>query len=244
MGGILLNIKIIGGLALICVIIVVAGVLFYNSNNQGADNKTKNSTNTVNNTTNTSTNQLSLSLSVNNQPNPSPSPGPGPSPGPTPPGPTPDPMDHTISLFDQYVKSTFLKASNAGLPGAAVVLIYKGRIVSINTLGVRDLESKLPVTPDTLFLLASVTKTFTATNVAQQVDKGLMRWNDTVKSYFNDPDEFYLYDPVAYDNLTIADCLKHTSGIPDAEGIWKLFGLTTVIHTCFIICVLYKIPVH
>ena len=59
MGGILLNIKIIGGLALICVIIVVAGVLFYNSNNQGADNKTKNSTNTVNNTTNTSTNQLS-----------------------------------------------------------------------------------------------------------------------------------------------------------------------------------------
>ncbi|TMS41188.1 MAG: serine hydrolase [Methanobacterium sp.] len=223
MGGILLNIKIIGGLALICVIIVVAGVLFYNSNNQGADNKTKNSTNTVNNTTNTSTNQLSLSLSVNNQPNPSPSPGPGPSPGPTPPGPTPDPMDHTISLFDQYVKSTFLKASNAGLPGAAVVLIYKGRIVSINTLGVRDLESGLPVTPDTLFLLASVTKTFTATNVAQQVDKGLMRWNDTVKSYFNDPDEFYLYDPVAYDNLTIADCLKHTSGIPDAEGDMEAF---------------------
>ncbi|HPX78295.1 MAG TPA: hypothetical protein PL055_05975, partial [Methanobacterium sp.] len=62
-------------------------------------------------------------MSVNNQSSPSPSPGPGPSPGPTPPGPTPDPMDHTISLFDQYVKSTFSKASNAGLPGAAVVLI-------------------------------------------------------------------------------------------------------------------------
>ena len=83
-----LNFKIIGGLALICVIIVVVGVLFYNYNNQGADNKTKNSTNnTVNYTTNTSTNQLPLSMSVNNQSSPSPSSGPGPSPGPTPPRP-------------------------------------------------------------------------------------------------------------------------------------------------------------
>jgi CubicO group peptidase (beta-lactamase class C family) len=69
-------------------------------------------------------------------------------------------MDQVISLFDQYVKSTFSKASQAGLPGAAVVLIYKGKIVSMNALGMRDLESGLPVTPDTLFLLASVTKIF------------------------------------------------------------------------------------
>ncbi len=213
-----------GGIIIICAIVVAAGVFYYSNNFNTSGESNNNILNTSNNnTTNTSTNQLPLSMSVNNQSSPSPSPGPGPSPGPTPPGPTPDPMDHTISLFDQYVKSTFSKASNAGLPGAAVVLIYKGKIVSINTLGVRDLESKLPVTPDTLFLLASVTKTFTATNVAQQVDKGLMRWNDTVKSYFNDPDEFYLYDPVAYDNLTIADCLKHTSGIPAAEGDMEAF---------------------
>ena len=134
--GCIMDVRIVGGVVLVCVIVVVAGVLFYNYNNQGADNKTKNSTNnTVNYTTNTSTNQLPLSMSVNNQSSPSPSPGPGPSPGPNPPGPTPDPMDHTISLFDQYVKSTFSKASNAGLPGAAVVLIYKGKIVSIKPLG-------------------------------------------------------------------------------------------------------------
>lgn len=132
-------------------------------------------------------------------------------------------MDHTISLFDQYVKSTFSKASEGGLPGAAVVLIYKGKIVSMNTLGVRDLESGLPVTSDTLFLLASVTKTFSATNVAQQVDKGLMNWNYTVNTYFNDTDEFDLYDPDAYNGLTIADCLKHTSGLPSAEGDAEAF---------------------
>lgn len=218
-----MDIRIISGVVLVCAIVVVAGVLFYNHdfNTPGVNNNTTNTTNndtTNNNTTNTSTNQLALVLPTNNQPGPST--GPGPSPGP---GPTPDPMDNVICLFDQYVKSTFLKASDAGLPGAAVVLIYKGKIVSMNTLGVKDLESGLPVTPDTLFLLASVTKTFSATNIAQQVDKGLMHWNDTVNMYFNDPNEFFLYDPNANANLTIADCLKHTSGLPAAEGDAEAF---------------------
>ena len=214
--------RIIGGIIFVCAIVAVGAVLFYNSDTPETNN---NPNITNNNTTNPtpSNNQLTLNLLSDNHlghisglllgSSPGSSPGPSPSPGPT-----PDPMDHIIGVFDQYVKSTFSKASEAGLPGAAVVLIYNGKIVSMNTLGVRNLESGLPVTPDTLFLLASVTKTFSATNVAQQVDKGLMHWNDTVNTYFNDPNEFDLYDPNAYNGLTIADCLKHTSGLPAAEG--------------------------
>lgn len=217
-----MDFRIIGGIILVCAIVALGAVLFYNSNTPGINN-TPNITN--NNTTNPtpSNNQLTLTLLSDNylghntgfSSSSSPGSSQGPSQGP---GPTPDPMDQVISLFDQYVKSTFSKASQAGLPGAAVVLIYKGKIVSLNALGVRDLESGLPVTPDTLFLLASVTKSFSATNVAQQVDKGFMRWNDTVNTYFNDPNEFNLHDHNAYNSLTIADCLKHTSGLPAAEG--------------------------
>ena len=222
-----MDFRIIGGIILVCAVLALAGVLFYNFNTTGInnDNNLTNNNITNNNSTNTtpSSNQLTLTLLLNNQLRSNQglsfSSNPGSSPGPSPgPGPSIDPMDHIISLFDEYVKSTFSKASGAGLPGAAVVLIYKGKIVSMNTLGVRDLESGLPVTPDTLFLLASVTKTFAAANVAQQVDKGLMHWNDTVKTYFNDTDEFDLYDANAYAGLTIADCLKHTSGLPAAEG--------------------------
>lgn len=219
-----MDVRIIGGIIVVCVIVAVAGVLFYNSNTQGVNNSASNISNNSTSNTTPSSNQLTLNLLSDNQQEPNPSPAPGPGPGPSPgPEPTPDPMDHTISLFDQYVKSTFSKASEGGLPGAAVVLIYKGKVVSMNTLGVRDLESGLPVTSDTLFMLASVTKTFSATNVAQQVDKGLMHWNDIVNTYFNDTDEFDLYDPDAYNGLTIADCLKHTSGLPSAEGDAEAF---------------------
>ncbi len=215
-----MDVRIIGGVALICVIVVVAGVLFYNYdfNPEGADNISTDTTNsdTANeNGTDTSTNQLALTILPDNQlrPNPGPYPSPGLTPGPTP-GPTPDPMDNVISLFDQYVKSTFLKAHEAGLPGAAVVLVYNGKIVSMNTMGVRDLASGAPVTLNTLFEIGSLTKAFTATLIAQLVDQGLMNWNDTVKKYYPDPNEFFLNDSYIYNHLTIADILMHTSGLP------------------------------
>ncbi len=137
-----MDFRIIGGIILVCAIVVVAGVLFYNSTTPGINN-TPNLTN--NNTTNPipSNNQLTLTLLSDNylghttgfSSSSSPGSSPGPSPGP---GPIPDPMYQVISLFDQYVKSTFSKASQAGLPGAAVVLIYKGKIVSMNAWSERS----------------------------------------------------------------------------------------------------------
>ena len=66
--GDLVDAKIIGGVALICIIIVVAGFLFYNfgSNKQSASN-TMNNNITNDNTTNTSTNKLILTLFPDNQ---------------------------------------------------------------------------------------------------------------------------------------------------------------------------------
>jgi len=150
--------KVLAGLVLgFLFMVVVAGVLVFNplkSNTPldngmiGTVNQTGNNTTSTNNTGILSSSAPLLNVvplsSGTSQSSSSVSPSPSP-------GPTPDPMDNLISLFDAYVTSTFLKASNAGLPGAAVVLIYKGKIVSMNTLGVRDLESGLPVTPDTLF---------------------------------------------------------------------------------------------
>ena len=105
-------------------------------------------------------------------------PKPGPSPGP---GPEPDPLHHIISLFDSYLKSTF---PQTGIPGAAVVIVQNGKIVYMNCLGVRDLTSKKPVDPNTLFMIGSNTKQFTATNIAQLVSAGLMSWDDPITKYY------------------------------------------------------------
>lgn len=130
------------------------------------------------------------------------------------PGPTPDPMDHVISLFDAYVKSIFPQTE---VPGTAIVLVQNDKIIYQSCLGVRDVASGAPVTPNTLFEIGSCTKAFTALNVAQLVDTGNMNWNDPITKYYPDPNEFQLYDNVT-DKITIKDALLHISGLPAQGG--------------------------
>lgn len=134
------------------------------------------------------------------------------SPGPSP---TPEPTPNIISLFDAYVKSTF---PQTGIPGGAIVIVKNEQIVYMNCFGVKDVVSGAPVTEDTLFYLASCSKAFTSTNIAQLVDQGLMTWNDTVIKYYPKTEEFQLYDPAVTDSITIRDLLLHRSGLPNECG--------------------------
>jgi CubicO group peptidase (beta-lactamase class C family) len=58
-------------------------------------------------------------------------------------------------LFRQY-------ASEAHVPGAAWGVIVDGELVHTGVTGYRDIPAKSPVTPDTVFRIASMTKSFTA----------------------------------------------------------------------------------
>lgn len=209
--------RIIGGLALICVIVVVVGVLFY-SNDLNKQEVNNNNINTINNnitTTNTTapTNQLTLIVFPNNQPESNSGPSPNPSPGP---GPNPNPMDHIISLFDAYLNKYYNQST---MPGMAVVIVQNGKIIYMKTLGVRDLTSKKPVDKNTLFGICSISKQFTSTNIAQLVDKGLMSWDDPISKYFSVPDEFLLYnDSYVSNDITIRDVLMHDSGLSRELG--------------------------
>src|SRR5438552_16579466 len=66
------------------------------------------------------------------------------------------------------------------VPGAALAIVRDGEMVYLQGFGVRDLDSKLPVTPNTLFPIASCTKAITATAVALLVDDRKMAWDDPV----------------------------------------------------------------
>ncbi|MBQ6430358.1 MAG: beta-lactamase family protein [Oscillospiraceae bacterium] len=83
----------------------------------------------------------------------------------------------------------------------------QGKIVSKGALGFRDPEGKLPITEDTIFQLASVSKTFTAAAVMLTVREGGLRLDDEITTYFP--------ELTAYAGVTVRHLLNHTSGIPD-----------------------------
>jgi len=82
----------------------------------------------------------------------------------------------------------------------------KGEIVSKGVLGFRDPENTLPITEDTIFQLASISKTFTSAAVMLLVREGKLRLEDEIVKFFPE---------IPYPGVTIRHLLNHTSGIPD-----------------------------
>ena len=82
----------------------------------------------------------------------------------------------------------------------------KGEVVSKGVLGFRDPENTLPITEDTIFQLASVSKTFTSAAVMLLVREGTLHLEDEIVKFFPE---------IPYPGVTIRHLLTHTSGIPD-----------------------------
>jgi CubicO group peptidase (beta-lactamase class C family) len=105
--------------------------------------------------------------------------------------------------------------SEDGVPGVAVGIVDEGRVVYANGFGVASLaEPARPVTRDTVFHMASVTKTFVATAVMQLAERGQLSLDATIVTYLP---YFRLADARASE-ITIRQVLTHTSGLPDVEG--------------------------
>jgi len=102
------------------------------------------------------------------------------------------------------------------VPGAALAVVQDGKVVLTRGYGQRDIEADLPVTPQTHFVICSITKSFTATAVALLHHEGLLDWTKPVRDYLP---EFRLSDPVATDRVTIRDLLSHQSGLPRHDWI-------------------------
>src|SRR5438445_1747168 len=66
------------------------------------------------------------------------------------------------------------------VPGIAVAVVKDGKVVLAKGYGVRKLGQSAPVTPQSLFRIASNTKAFTVAALAMLVDEGKIRWDDRV----------------------------------------------------------------
>ena len=116
---------------------------------------------------------------------------------------------------DEYMKAEMQKNP---IPGASVVVMRHGKVLHHGSYGVTNLELGTPVTPATVFSLASVTKTFAATAVMQLVEGGKLSLEATLGTLLPNT-------PETWSKATVAQLLGHTSGLPDVivnpiTGTW------------------------
>lgn len=103
------------------------------------------------------------------------------------------------------------------IPGVAVGVVEGGRLVFARGFGHRNVDRRLPVTPDTLFPIGSCSKAFTATAIALLADERRIALDAPVRAYLPD---FSLQDPVASATVTTRDLLTHRSGLPRHDLFW------------------------
>jgi CubicO group peptidase (beta-lactamase class C family) len=97
------------------------------------------------------------------------------------------------------------------VPGATVATLVDGEVLEAAT-GVVNLNTGVATTPDTLFLIGSISKVYTATLVMRLVSEGKVALNARVHEYIP---HLRLGDPAAADSITVRQLLCHTSGIDE-----------------------------
>jgi CubicO group peptidase (beta-lactamase class C family) len=113
--------------------------------------------------------------------------------------------------IDTYIE-TQLKEAN--IPGAALVIVEADRITHVRGFGVAGPDGR-PVTPQTGFILGSVSKSFTALAVMQLVEAGQIDLDAPVQQYLPG---FRVADPEASRQMKVRHLLNHTSGFSTYEG--------------------------
>jgi CubicO group peptidase (beta-lactamase class C family) len=93
------------------------------------------------------------------------------------------------------------------IPGMAMAIVRHGKIERISTYGVANLETGTPVTPDSVFAIASLDKAVTTTGVLKAAELGKLTLDDPIGKHVDVP----------MPGVTLAMLLSHTAGLPDMD---------------------------
>jgi CubicO group peptidase (beta-lactamase class C family) len=135
-----------------------------------------------------------------------------------PPGPASTPADADLApRLAAIEKALEARRQEHHVPGAALVIVKDDRVIFMKGFGLRDVERKLPVTPETLFAIGSTSKAFTALAVLMSAEEGKLSLWDSPKKYLR---YFKLRDAEADSKITISDLLCHRSGLSRTDIAW------------------------
>ena len=133
-----------------------------------------------------------------------------------------EPQSTSVHGLETLLDSLFNSYITPDDPGAALMVAYDGEMIVGKGYGVRDLQSKAPITKNTNMRMASVSKQFTNLSLLTLMDQGMLSLNDTV----------YKFWPIeVFKNITVAQLINHTSGLADyEEAFMKDWDRTKVVE--------------
>ncbi|WP_342514966.1 serine hydrolase domain-containing protein [Sporosarcina sp. FSL K6-1522] len=126
--------------------------------------------------------------------------------------------------FEKFVEALMEKEQ---IPGVAVALSKNGQTIYERGFGARDVAANEPVTPETIFGVASITKSFTALAIMKLVDIGKLRVDDAVIKYLPD---LQFVDYTNMETIKIHHLLSHTTGLATMERKEHLTTFEEHIH--------------
>jgi CubicO group peptidase (beta-lactamase class C family) len=114
---------------------------------------------------------------------------------------------------DDYIRAQMRKK---GIPGVSLAVLKHGKVIKLKEYGFADLEHRVPVTSKTVYPVASLTKMLTGVAVLMLAEENKLHPDDRVT-------DILPFLPPSWGEVTIRQCLSHTSGLPDTslvEGEW------------------------
>ncbi|MGY3265410.1 serine hydrolase domain-containing protein [Lysobacter sp. HA35] len=122
--------------------------------------------------------------------------------------PLPIAADFNVAQIESLAQSL---VADQKVPGLAMAIVHKGRIVSVRGYGITDMSAAEPVDAHTVFRLASLSKAFAGTLTGLLVNDGSLRWDNKVTQYLPN---FQLSDPNATQAVTVANVVSQSVGLP------------------------------
>jgi CubicO group peptidase (beta-lactamase class C family) len=121
-------------------------------------------------------------------------------------------LEEILARFEPYAQKSL---QEWGTPGMAVAIVVKDQVVYTQGFGVRQVGGTEPVTPETIFQIGSISKSFTSALVGQLVDQGAVDWTSRVCELVP---EFQMYDPWVTREFMVEDTMSQRSGMAPYAG--------------------------
>jgi D-alanyl-D-alanine carboxypeptidase len=134
--------------------------------------------------------------------------------------------------IDNFVRGWIEKQH---VPGAAIAVIKDGQLIKAEGYGLADVENRIPVRPDTVFKIGSLSKQFIAAGIMVLVQDGRLAVDDHVSKHVDGT-------PKTWEAITLRHLLTHTSGlVREAPGfdVYKLQPDIDVIKTAYPVALVF-----
>lgn len=129
----------------------------------------------------------------------------------------PDAIQQTLTTADTAITKALQENH---LPGIGVGLVYQGRVIYAKGFGYADVAQQVPVTPETVFRIASISKTFAAVALMQLWQQGKFDLHEPVNKHL----KAFQLRHVGSQPITFHHLLTHTAGLGELAPLWRYFS--------------------